>query len=285
MTDDERQESMSGRYYAPTGGLPAQTQLTTDRAVFTEAYAVLPRGTMTDIVTSRLPHWEDTRLWVIARPLSGFAETFSQYIVEVSPGGGSDRPEPDPDAEGVLFVVGGELEVTIEGDGHVMGEGGYAFVPPGATWTVRNGGQEPARFHWIRKSYERVEGIEAPEPFVTNERDVEPVPMPDTNGAWTTTRFVDVDDIRHDMHVNIVNFEPGGAIPFPETHVMEHGLYVLEGKAVYLLNKDWVEVQEGDFMWLRAFCPQACYAGGPGRFRYLLYKDVNRHAKLGRAGL
>ncbi len=33
---------------------------------------------------------------------------------------------------------------------------------------------------------------------------------------------------------------------------MEHGLYVLEGKAVYRLNGDWVEVQEGDFMWLRA---------------------------------
>jgi (S)-ureidoglycine aminohydrolase len=106
--------------------------------------------------------------------------------------------------------------------------------------------------------------------------------MPGTKGAWTTQRFVDPLDVRHDMHVNIVNFEPGGAIPFPETHVMEHGLYVLEGKAVYLLNNDWVEVQEGDFMWLRAFCPQACYAGGPGRFRYLLYKDVNRHAKLSR---
>jgi (S)-ureidoglycine aminohydrolase len=33
-------------------------------------------------------------------------------------------------------------------------------------------------------------------------------------------------------------------------------------------------------MWLRAFCPQACYAGGPDRFRYLLYKDVNRHMNL-----
>jgi (S)-ureidoglycine aminohydrolase len=33
-------------------------------------------------------------------------------------------------------------------------------------------------------------------------------------------------------------------------------------------------------MWLLAFCPQACYAGGPGRFRYLLYKDVNRQARL-----
>jgi hypothetical protein len=85
------------------------------------------------------------------------------------------------------------------------------------------------------------------------------------------------------MHINIVTFQPGGAITFPETHVMEHGLYVLEGKAVYLLNRDWVEVQAGDFMWLRAFCPQACYAGGPGRFRYLLYKGriINTAIQVG----
>jgi len=38
---------------------------------------------------------------------------------------------------------------------------------------------------------------------------------------------------------------PTVAILFTETHVMEHGLYVLEGKAVYRLNEDWVEVQEG----------------------------------------
>ncbi len=37
-------------YYVPRGGLPPQRDLTTDRAVFTEAYAVLPRGTMRDIV-------------------------------------------------------------------------------------------------------------------------------------------------------------------------------------------------------------------------------------------
>ena len=270
------------RYYAPTGGLPPQTDLTTDRATFTEAYAVLPRGTMRDIVTSNLPFWEGTRLWVIARPLSGFAETFSQYIVEVSPGGGSDRPELDPAAEGVVFVVGGTLSVTIAGSRHELGPGGYAFVPPATDWQVRNDGGEPAQFHWVRKAYERVEGIEAPEAFVTNEVDVPGGEMPGTEGRWRTQRFVDPADVRHDMHVNIVSFEPGGVIPFPETHVMEHGLYVLEGKAVYLLNNDWVEVQEGDFMWLRAFCPQACYAGGPGRFRYLLYKDVNRHAKLSR---
>src|SRR5688572_33387546 len=101
------EEDVPVSYWVPKGGLPAQTDLTTDRAGFTEAYAVLPRGTMRDIVTSNLPFWEGTRLWVIARPLSGFAETFSQYIVEVAPGGGSDRPELDPGAEGVLFVVAG----------------------------------------------------------------------------------------------------------------------------------------------------------------------------------
>lgn len=273
---------MTSTYYAPQGGLPDQHQLLTDRAMFTEAYAVIPRGTMSDIVTSYLPNWTDTRLWVLARPLSGFAETFSQYIVEVSTGGGSDRPEDNPEAEGVLFVVDGQMTLTIDDEQHKLESGGYAFLPPGARWTVHNPGSEPLRFHWIRKAYQMVDGLEVPPPFVTNERDVEPIPMPGTDGAWVTSRFVDPADLRHDMHVNIVTFRPGAVIPFAETHVMEHGLYVLEGKAVYRLNTDWVEVQAGDFMWLRAFCPQACYAGGPGLFRYLLYKDVNRHMPLTR---
>jgi (S)-ureidoglycine aminohydrolase len=269
-------------YYSPTGGLPPQTQLLTDRAMFREAYAVIPRGTNSDIVTSYLPFWDDTRLWVLARPLTGFAETFSQYMVEVAPGGGSERPELDPEAEGVVFITRGWLHLTLEGAAHKLEPGGYAFIPPGTDWSVRNEGDEPAHFHWIRKAYERVEGLDVPEAFVTNEREVDAIPMPGTDGRWRTSRFADPSDLRHDMHVNIVTLEPGAVIPFAETHVMEHGLYVLEGKAVYRLNEDWVEVQEGDFMWLRAFCPQACYAGGPGNFRYLLYKDVNRHMKLSR---
>ena len=72
-------------YYAPKGGHPPQTDLLTDRAVFTQAYVVIPKGVMRDIVTSSLPFWDKTRVWVIARPLSGFAETFSQYIMEVAP--------------------------------------------------------------------------------------------------------------------------------------------------------------------------------------------------------
>ena len=114
-------------YYAPTGGLPPQTQLLTDRAMFREAYVVIPRGTNSDIVTSYLPFWRKVPgLWVLARPLSGFAETFSQYMVEVSPGGGSERPLFDPEAEGVIFLT----------HGHAADHPGWHHTPA-RPWRVR----------------------------------------------------------------------------------------------------------------------------------------------------
>jgi len=272
------------QYYVPTGGLPAQDKIMTNRAVLKNAYAIIPKGVMTDIVTSYLPNWNGARFWVIARPLTGFAETFSHYIAEVAPKGGSTAPEADPTAESVLFVVGGTLELTIEGKPHVLNKGGYAFLPPHCNWTLKNTSDKTTSFHWIRKRYHAADGVDTPVAFVTSDQEIPPTAMPDTNGAWATTRFVDPADLRHDMHVTIVTFQPGGSIPFAETHVMEHGLYVLQGKAVYHLNQDWVEVEAGDYMWLRAFCPQACVAAGPEPFRYLLYKDVNRHMSLDLGG-
>lgn len=266
-------------YYTPTGGLPAQTELLTDRAVVTEAYTFIPKGVLRDIVTSNLPGFRQTRAWVLSRPVGGYASTFAQLIVEIGPGGGADRPEQEAGVEGVVFLTAGQLTLTLDGQRHLLQPGGYAFVAAGAEWSLANEGEEPASFHWIRKAYEPIEGHTAVS-FVTSDQEVEPTPMPDVDGVWATSRFVDPNDLAYDMHVNIVTFQPGGVIPFAETHTMEHGIYVLEGKAVYRLNDDWVECEAGDYFSLRAFCPQACYAGGPGPFRYLLYKDVNRQIRL-----
>ena len=276
-----RQAVRTLSYAAPPGGLPPQTDLLTGRAKFTDAYAVIPKGVLRDIVTSPLPGWDKARSWVLARPLSGFAETFSQYVVELEPGGSGDG-EPDEGVQGVLFVLKGSIQLTHEGT-HEMSEGCFAYIPPGAQWTCASA--EGASFVWIRKRYEPAPGYDKPDFLVTSDQLTERQPMPDTDGAWCTTRFVDPLDLRHDMHVTLVTFKPGACIPFEETHVMEHGLYILEGKAVYNLNQDWVEVEAGDFLWLRAFCPQACQATGGDPFRYLLYKDVNRHMPLSPAGL
>ncbi|MDU8927739.1 bifunctional allantoicase/(S)-ureidoglycine aminohydrolase [Alisedimentitalea sp. MJ-SS2] len=266
-------------YAFPPGGLPPMDANPEGSAVFSDAYAVIPANTMRDIVTSSLPGWEGTRVWILARPLSGFAETFAQYAVEVAPGGGSHSPDPDPQAQASLFVTGGQGRLRIGKTKHKLEPGHYAYLPAGCDWRIKAMGDTPLQFHWIRKRHEPVPGLPAPGAFVVHERDVPLNMMPGTD-KWGTQRFADPNDLRFDYHVNIVTFQPGGRIPFAETHVMEHGLYVLQGQAQYLLNTDWVEVGPGDFMWLRAFCPQACIATGNEPFRYLLYKDVNRHPSL-----
>lgn len=271
---------MSRTYALPPAGLPPQDKTLDERAVFTQAYAFLPADTMRDIVTSLLPGWERCRSWIIARPLSGFAETFSHFIVEMAEGG-TGNGEPDKGVEGVLFVVGGTATLSTHGTAHDLRPGSYAFLPAGTNWSLAQTGDMPATFHWVRKRYEPAPGIAAPRAFIIHDDDVVPISMPDTADKWATTRFADPGDLAHDMHVNIVTFQPGGRIPFMETHVMEHGLYVLQGTARYRLNQDWVECGPGDYMWLRAFCPQACVATGDEPFRYLLYKDVNRFPRLG----
>lgn len=271
---------MSSSYWTPSGGLPPQSQLVSGRAVFKTGYAIIPKGALSDIVTSYLPFWNKTRLWVLARPMTGFSESFSHYLMELEGGGGSKRPDDNKSAQSVIFVTSGKLSLTIDGENHSLVAGSYAYIPAGSIWQLINENTETASFHWIRKRYCSVDGITPPKAFVTNDANVKPVAMPDTEERWATSRFVDPADLSHDMHVNIVTFQRGCTIPFAETHVMEHGLFVLNGKAVYHLNQDWIEVEAGDFLWLRAFCPQACYAGGSGPFRYLLYKDVNRHMPL-----
>ena len=266
-------------YHVPKGGLPdQQKRLYTSK--FTPWYALIPATTQADITTSLFPNWTGARGWVIARPLSGFAETFSQTIMELAPGGGSDHPESDARAECVVFVVGGSVALSLNGTVHDLDAGGYAYVAAGDDWTIRNRGEAPATFHWVRKAWEAAPGVEKPVSFISSDQDQPIRWMPGTDETWGTTRFVEPDDLRHDMHVNIVTLRPGAVIPFAETHVMEHGLYVLQGRGKYLLNEDWVEVGPGDFMWLRAFCPQACEALPGEDFRYLLYKDVNRLPKL-----
>ncbi len=272
-------------YYVPRGGLPPQTDLTTDRAVFTEAYAVHP---------ARHParHHRQPAAALGGHPVVGAGQADVGIRRDLCAVRRRDRPRRRLRA--ARARPGGRGGAVRGGRDHpprrstasttCSGPAGTPSRRPGCAWTVAQ--RQPRRPPRSTGSARPTSGSTAstsPTPSSPRSPTSRPsrCPTPTAPGAPSGSSIPTT--CGHDMHVNIVNFEPGGSIPFPETHVMEHGLYVLEGKAVYLLNRDWVEVQAGDFMWLRAFCPQACYAGGPGRFRYLLYKDVNRHPRLGPA--
>src|SRR5699024_12264137 len=128
--------------WAATGGNPTRSALIYERAVVTEAYTVIPRGVLRDIVTSNLSEWTGTRYWVLSKPVAGGAVTFSQAILEVALGGGSETPEPQPEVEGFLFVMAGQLDITHEGRNHTLTPGGFAFLPAGSTWSAKSTGTE-----------------------------------------------------------------------------------------------------------------------------------------------
>ena len=144
-------------YYTPRGGLPPQTGLLTDRAVVTQAYTFIPKGVLRDIVTSNLPGFTNTRTWILARPIAGSATTFAQLIVEMGPGGGAEKPEPESGVEGVVFVTAGALTLELEGERHVLEAGGYAFLGPGARWSLANeGAREILNGRSVEKQIDRV---------------------------------------------------------------------------------------------------------------------------------
>jgi (S)-ureidoglycine aminohydrolase len=78
------------------------------------------------------------------------------------------------------------------------------------------------------------------------------------------------------MAFNLLIFTPGIHFSFVESHIMEHGLYMLDGRGIYYLNGDLIEVQKGDYNYMAPFCPQYFVASGWETGRYILYKDVNR---------
>lgn len=72
-------------------------------------------------------------------------------------------------------------------------------------------------------------------------------------------------DFGFDMNMHILKFKLGASHGYIETHIQEHGMYFLSGKGMYRLDNDWVPVKKGDYVFLDAYVPQACYAVGRRR--------------------
>jgi (S)-ureidoglycine aminohydrolase len=241
------------------------------RAVVTAQYALMPAE---GILASALPGFQGTTARVQTAPPMG--ARFAQMLLEIAPDGGTTAVRDDG-LEHVFYVVGGTLEFTLDGQAHTLAVGGYVYVPVEHPYGLRNASTDECRVIWIKRPYEPID-LPAPAPIVSTRNDLE------RNAPHTTGRYwqylLPTDDLAFDMQVNILGFEPGTYFPYVETHVMEHGLYMLEGQGVYLLAGDWHEVEPTDFIWMAPFCPQDFFCTGWDEAAYLLYKDVNRDVRF-----
>jgi (S)-ureidoglycine aminohydrolase len=246
-----------------------QKGLVTSRVVVARDHAILPPE---GIPESTLPEWRETGVRILAAPAMG--ARFAQYLLDVRAGGGSEQALR-AGIETFFYVLEGGVTLEAGGRRHALGSGGYAYLKPGSRFALS--AKAPARVLWLKKVYQPF-GSKGPEDVVGEEASVKGEPFMEVAELLLKT-LLPVDPA-YDMAMNIFTFPPGFSLPITETHVMEHGLYMLEGQGLYYLGDRWREVQAGDFIWMGPYCPQSFYATSSIAARYIYYKNVNRDVEL-----
>jgi (S)-ureidoglycine aminohydrolase len=218
-------------------------------------------------VRTPLPGAEGAEFIVHASPALG--ARFTQMTAEFAAGGALAPTQ----AQRFVFVLEGELEVDAARKTHALKPGGYGYLPHSAPHAVR--AKTAARAAVIEKPYERQPGAPRPEFVFGKEAKIAGTPLADDDSLLV--RALLPDSPAYDFAVNTMTYAPGAALSQVEIHVMEHGLLMLSGGGIYRLGDAWYPVQAGDFIWMRAYCPQWFGALGKQPAKYLIYKDRGRH--------
>ncbi|MGA9062533.1 MAG: (S)-ureidoglycine aminohydrolase [Terracidiphilus sp.] len=224
-------------------------------------------------IRSPLPGAEGVEFIVHVAPQLG--ARFTQMTAEFVAGGSL----PVAPAQRFLYVLDGKLELKTGGKKHILKPGAFAYLPEGTLHSVRAPGI--ARAALIEKPYEPLTGTPAPEILVGDEAAIAATSL--TGDLSLRVRALMPDGPPYDFAVNTMTYDPGASLSMVEIHVMEHGLLMLEGGGIYRLGDSWYPVYAGDFIWIRAYCPQWFGALGKRPAKYLIYKDWRRHP-LGERG-
>lgn len=216
-------------------------------------------------VPGAVPGWTGGTVKVLVSAELGAG--ISQWLVDLEKHG-VGRGETGGD-EWFFYVVAGRGKLNAQ----PLTAGGFGWVPPGDGYEFKSAAKG-TRLLIFRKPFEPLAGMETPIFLCGQEQTLAETPFLGDPHARLKTLLPD--GAAHDFAVNIFTYDPGANLPLVETHVMEHGMYFLDGAGVYRLGDDWWPVQAGDAIWIAPYCPQWFIAAGPGPARYIYSKDVNR---------
>jgi (S)-ureidoglycine aminohydrolase len=222
-------------------------------------------------VSTTLPGMKNAAAIVHVGPALGAA--FTQYTAEIDKGGELGAT----DAQRFLYVMEGSMNLEAETKEHVLAPRGYAYLPQGQSHRLV--AREESRAVIIEKSYVANPSTPAPKMIVGREDSITSVALGDD--PWLQVKSLLPDNMAFDFAVNTMTYQPGAGLSMVESHVMEHGLLMLEGGGIYRLGDNWYPVTAGDFIWMGPWCPQWFGAIGKTPAKYIIYKDWNRHPLTG----
>ena len=95
------------------------------------------------------------------------------------------------------------------------------------------------------------------------------VPLDNVAGGRLTARQVLIgDDLSPHFAIRRFVMDPGGGMPL-HTNTMDHGQYVLTGRAMIRIGDETVEVAAGDSVHIPARVPHSYRVEGTERFEFL----------------
>ena len=236
------------------------------RTVVKSNYALI---TEDSYVGSVIPGWENAEIRVVISPAMG--AHLSQHLIRLT---SESRVISQTERTQVFFyVIEGQCQVKVGNQNLNLEQGGYVYIPVGEKYEIAEADARLVSFH---KHYVPLSGYPIPAVISGNSNLLEKKPYLDD--PQLHMQYLLPDNLSMDFAVNIFTYNPGGNLPFVETHIMEHGLLYLQGEGIYRLDDDWYHVTKGDVIWMAPYCPQWFTAMGKEDAVYIYCKDVNRHS-------
>ena len=219
-------------------------------------------------INSNIPGWTNCTVNIIINEAMG--AKFSQLFTTLK---GDGEIKGETNASQIFFyVVKGKCHAAVGGKENILTQGHYVYVPVETAYEFTSI-EEDTQLLSFHKVYELLAGYQKPEViFGKSESDG------DTYLGDPALRLQVLlpDNFSFDMAVNIFTYDPGGHLPFVETHIMEHGLLYLQGQGIYMLDHQWYPIKKGDSIWMAPYCQQWFTAMGKEPAVYIYYKNVNR---------
>ncbi|MGL4859168.1 MAG: (S)-ureidoglycine aminohydrolase [Enterobacteriaceae bacterium] len=238
-----------------------------------ESYAIIPPD---GLVCNVIPGFEHCDVTILSSPKLG--ASFVDYLVTLQANGQNQQGFGDEEIEVLAYVIDGKVNVSAQGQNHTLDKGGYIYCPPGVKLCFENSNSgNKSQLFLYKRRYNRIPGQE-PWLITGNVNQLEKIAYEGMDNVMLQDLLPK--EIAFDMNFHILTFKPGASHGYIETHIQEHGAYILTGAGVYNLDNEWVPVKKGDYLFMAAYVHQAGYAVGDEEFSYIYSKDCHRDVTL-----
>ncbi len=192
-------------------------------------------------------------------------ESFAVDLLTLKAGEKKSRMAAPKDAEEVIIVKAGKVQVSIESGNMTLGSGSVAFIIPGDRYTFENQGTEPATYYRLTfksKSRSQKNIIES---FLIEGNDV-PMKSSERGGRRDFFNKSTFTCQKFEMHVTTLN--KGLASHAPHTHPEEEIILMIKGNGTMIIGTDEVEVPSESLVFLASGVSHGFKNTGPEQCEY-----------------